>query len=230
MSGQTQPETALQALAEKLRTDAIAIFGEGQAERDIIEWFYGALLAAAPATPAAQGFRDGVASVANSEIPNNQDASAAQSAPAGAAESEAWLQEWARDKFTFAGRYKGSVYGNTDWALARALHSAMLAAAHQPAAQENVSAPDECNDLNHHERYRAGWNACRAAMLAAPAQPAAQAGSVYVECRQCDECGHVGINDAAEGVSACHDCEWKGSEPNHRHRCRAGHPQNHTQL
>ena len=38
MSGQTQPETALQALAEKLRTDAIAIFGEGQAERDIIEW------------------------------------------------------------------------------------------------------------------------------------------------------------------------------------------------
>ena len=87
MSGQTQPETALQALAEKLRTDAIAIFGEGQAERDIIEWFYGALLAAAPATPAAQGFRDGVASVANSEIPNNQDASAAQSAPAGERDS-----------------------------------------------------------------------------------------------------------------------------------------------
>ena len=54
MSEQTKPETALQSLAEKLRTDAIAIFGEGQAERDIIEWFYGALLAAAPATPAAQ--------------------------------------------------------------------------------------------------------------------------------------------------------------------------------
>ena len=54
MSGQTQPETALQSLAEKLRTDAIAIFGEGQAERDIIEWFYGSLLAAAPATPAAR--------------------------------------------------------------------------------------------------------------------------------------------------------------------------------
>ena len=58
MSGQTQPETALQGLAEKLRTDAIAIFGEGQAERDIIEWFYGAMLATAPATPAAQGFRE----------------------------------------------------------------------------------------------------------------------------------------------------------------------------
>ena len=32
-------------------------------------------------TAAAQGFRDGVASVANSAIPNNQDASAAQPAP-----------------------------------------------------------------------------------------------------------------------------------------------------
>lgn len=64
MSGQTQPGTALQALAEKLRTDAIAIFGEGQAERDIIEWFYAALLAAAPATPAAQGAVPGVSAMA----------------------------------------------------------------------------------------------------------------------------------------------------------------------
>lgn len=54
MSGQTQPETALQSLAEKLRTDAIAIFGDGQAERDIIEWFYAALLAAAQSAPAGE--------------------------------------------------------------------------------------------------------------------------------------------------------------------------------
>ena len=58
MSGQTQTGTALQALAEKLRTDAIAIFGEGQSERDIIEWFYGSLLAAAPARPAVQSEED----------------------------------------------------------------------------------------------------------------------------------------------------------------------------
>lgn len=56
MSGQTQPETALQSLAEKLRTDAIAIFGEGLAERDIIEWFYGSLLAAAPAPVVPDGY------------------------------------------------------------------------------------------------------------------------------------------------------------------------------
>ena len=43
------------------------------------------------ATAAADGFRDGVASVEKSEIPNNQDASAAQSAPAGEREAfEAW--------------------------------------------------------------------------------------------------------------------------------------------
>ena len=47
-----------QALAEKLRTDAIAIFGDGQAERDIIEWFYAALLAAAPAQPEVQRLRE----------------------------------------------------------------------------------------------------------------------------------------------------------------------------
>ena len=56
MSGQTKPETALQSLAEKLRTDAIAIFGEGQAERDIIEWFYGSLLAATPAPVVPDGY------------------------------------------------------------------------------------------------------------------------------------------------------------------------------
>lgn len=56
MSEQTQPGTALQSLAEKLRTDAIAIFGEGQAELDIIEWFYGALLAAAPAPVVPDGY------------------------------------------------------------------------------------------------------------------------------------------------------------------------------
>lgn len=55
MSEQTQPGTALQSLAEKLRTDAIAIFGEGQAERDIIEWFYGALLAAQPVSVVPDG-------------------------------------------------------------------------------------------------------------------------------------------------------------------------------
>lgn len=45
----------------------------------------------------------------------------------GEAEAEKQLQEWARGKFSFAGRYKGSVCGNTDWALARAIHTDLLA-------------------------------------------------------------------------------------------------------
>ncbi|MFP6414732.1 hypothetical protein [Pseudomonas aeruginosa] len=38
-------------------------------------------------------------------------------------------------------------------------------------------------------------------------------GTVYVEARQCDECQHVGINDSADGLAACHDCDWTGPEP-----------------
>lgn len=60
-------------------------------------------------------------------------------------DSEAWLQEWARDKFTYAGSYRprvlGQLYGNTDWALARALHSAIVAAVMPAAAQSAPAAP-----------------------------------------------------------------------------------------
>ena len=45
-----------------------------------------------------------------------------------AVESDKWLESWAADKFTAYGKYKGRVYGNTDWALARALHTAICAA------------------------------------------------------------------------------------------------------
>ena len=38
-------------------------------------------------------------------------------------------------------------------------------------------------------------------------------GSIYVECCQCDECQHGGINDAAAGLAACHDCDWTGPDP-----------------
>ena len=48
---------------------------------------------------------------------------------------------------------------------------------------------------------------------AAQSAPVVPEGSIYVECRQCDKCQHVGINDAAHGVAACHDCDWSGNEP-----------------
>ena len=48
---------------------------------------------------------------------------------------------------------------------------------------------------------------------AAQPAPVVPEGSIYVECRQCDKCQHVGINDAAHGLAACHDCDWSGNEP-----------------
>ena len=48
---------------------------------------------------------------------------------------------------------------------------------------------------------------------AAQPEPVVPEGSIYVECRQCDKCQHVGINDAAHGLAACHDCDWSGNEP-----------------
>jgi len=38
-------------------------------------------------------------------------------------------------------------------------------------------------------------------------------GNSYVETRQCDACNHIGINDAASGLGACHDCDWQGTDP-----------------
>ena len=35
----------------------------------------------------------------------------------------------------------------------------------------------------------------------------------YVECRECTDCGHAGINDQVDGDSACSNCGWHGSSP-----------------
>lgn len=80
------------------------------------------------------------------------------------------------------------VAGQEEWALGRrgaledckepdAIYRSMLAAAPDTAAQHDAptippeidlaDVPDGCNDSSHHERYRAGVPACRAAMIAA---------------------------------------------------------------
>ena len=35
----------------------------------------------------------------------------------------------------------------------------------------------------------------------------------YVVAHQCDNCGHIGINDEAENKSACNSCDWSGDSP-----------------
>ncbi|MCS8677227.1 hypothetical protein N1F35_09820 [Pseudomonas aeruginosa] len=47
-------------------------------------------------------------------------------------------------------------------------------------------------------------------LYTAPAQAQHSAG--YAEARQCVNCRHIGINDAAD-YAACHDCRWTGPEP-----------------
>lgn len=45
----------------------------------------------------------------------------------------------------------------------------------------------------------------------APVQDGQQ--TVYVECRECSGCGHVGINDSLEKNAACSRCAWIGPSP-----------------
>ncbi len=47
-------------------------------------------------------------------------------------------------------------------------------------------------------------------LYTAPAQAQHSAG--YAEARQCVNCRHIGINDAAD-YAVCHDCRWTGPEP-----------------
>ncbi len=56
-------------------------------------------------------------------------------------------------------------------------------------------------------------DAADALALLSASKPAAPANMVYVECRQCDNCGHIGINDGHENESACNSCRWSGPTP-----------------
>ncbi|WP_260476851.1 hypothetical protein [Pseudomonas aeruginosa] len=53
--------------------------------------------------------------------------------------------------------------------------------------------------------------AVQAALGGAPVAQA-QHSAGYAEARQCVNCRHIGINDAAD-YAACHDCRWTGPEP-----------------
>ncbi|KZX63222.1 hypothetical protein A3710_17425 [Stutzerimonas frequens] len=50
-----------------------------------------------------------------------------------------------------------------------------------------------------------------AELLTRPAQTEQQ--SAYVECRECTDCGHVGINDAHPTDATCAMCDWSGPSP-----------------
>ena len=53
-----------------------------------------------------------------------------------------------------------------------------------------------------------GWKLARANR---PAQTEQQ--PAYVECRECTDCGHAGINDAHPTDATCAMCDWSGPSP-----------------
>ncbi|HCF5688137.1 TPA: hypothetical protein NIH14_001817 [Pseudomonas aeruginosa] len=62
--------------------------------------------------------------------------------------------------------------------------------------------------------YAAAEELLRLGGHAVDSNPVAQAqhSAGYAEARQCVNCRHIGINDAAD-YAACHDCRWTGPEP-----------------
>jgi hypothetical protein len=53
--------------------------------------------------------------------------------------------------------------------------------------------------------------------LPPPLQIAEPAGHIYAECRECQSCGHIGINDASDSLAACTNCDWSGDSPKEDH-------------
>lgn len=65
-------------------------------------------------------------------------------------------------------------------------------------------------ELRDASLYRAAQMVADALTAPQPAEPA----NIYVEARECHECGHVGINDDHESKAACNSCDWSGYSPN----------------
>lgn len=84
------------------------------------------------------------------------------------------------------------------------------------AAIDDISEPSwtgyECPNT-----WADGLSAARAVVQSAPAAPALEAPAApsrtSVAVLQCDCCGHIGINDAADGKAACNTCRWTGDSP-----------------
>ena len=98
-----------------------------------------------------------------------------------------------------AGRILGDLADRLESALTKA-EAVAYCDSEDPAKVANVA-------LSH------GGHGCTVPLVYAHArQPAVPVESRY-ECRECDNCGHAGINDANLTQGACFSCEWSGPEP-----------------
>lgn len=82
----------------------------------------------------------------------------------------------------------------------------------EDAAQKGE--PDPWADDFPEPYYSERMTSMRLALEAAGASTgSAQSEPQNVECRECNDCGHVGINDAHAPDAACHSCDWSGPSP-----------------
>ncbi|WP_257827208.1 UPF0175 family protein [Burkholderia glumae] len=103
-------------------------------------------------------------------------------------------------------------------AAIRASQAAAPADAREPIYQCRLIKTAGWNDVSRTEFDACATNPARFEtrtlfLLPADLGDAREPNQVYVECRQCDSCDHIGINDSHEADAACNSCGWNGPSP-----------------
>jgi hypothetical protein len=79
--------------------------------------------------------------------------------------------------------------------------------------EELLKLANECAAYQRNKRLTDYWRPSFAALERRLRELADGRGEgVEVECRQCDNCNHAGINDMSATAGACFDCDWRGPE------------------
>jgi len=156
------------------------------------------------ATAAAQGFRDGQAAVEQASAQDEREAFKRalhsqrvfklSSATINAAEW-AWFHRPAQTE-------QQPVAVPEGWKLVPV----------QPTAEMLAAVTTSTFEPLRQEAMKMAREDYQAMLYAAPIAQTEQQ-PAYVECRECTDCGHVGINDAHPKDATCAMCDWSGPSP-----------------
>lgn len=82
----------------------------------------------------------------------------------------------------------------------------------QPTAEMLAAVTTSTFEPLRQEAMKMAREDYQAMLYAAPIAQTEQQ-PAYVECRECTDCGHVGINDAHQTDATCAMCDWSGPSP-----------------
>jgi len=82
----------------------------------------------------------------------------------------------------------------------------------QPTAEMLAAVTTSTFEPLRQEAMKMAREDYQAMLYAAPIAQTEQQ-PAYVECRECTDCGHVGINDAHPKDATCAMCDWSGPSP-----------------